>query len=167
MLGFRFGGTLTDMNSRVLLLVGVMLASPAWSQEPATSTPAPSALVVDLRSDSIKKIVRDTAATQFATIQLSNEKPDTRKPIEKIVFVPSVAAPAPKYPTRLPDPAPRSNGILSTLIDTLLDVDDDPSLGGKYPIWLSCQARDDLKSATQQDACPSAYPKDLRHPIGY
>jgi hypothetical protein len=141
-MGFRFGGTLTDMNSRVLLLV-------------------------DLHNDSIKKIVRDTAATQFAPIQLSNEKPVARKSIERIEFVVPVAVPAPKYPTRLPDPAPRSTGFLSTQIDTLLDVDDDPSLEGKYPIWLSCQARDDLKSATQQDACPSAYPKDLRHAIGY
>jgi hypothetical protein len=156
-MGFSFGGRVTDMNSCVLLLVAAMLASPAWSQEPS----------FDLKSDSIKKIVRDTAATQFATIQVSNEKPVERKPLANIDLTPPVAAPPVKYPTRLPDPAPPSTGFLSTLIDTLLDVDDDPSLGGKYPIWLSCQARDDLKSATQQDPCPSAYPKDLRHSIGY
>jgi hypothetical protein len=118
--------------------------------------------VLDLKNDSIRKIVRDTAATQSATVQLPHEKPVARKPLANIEFVPEVKAPPLKYPTHLPDPAPRSSGILSALIDTLLDVDDDPSLGGKYPLWLSCQAHDDLKSALQQDACPSANPKDLR-----
>jgi hypothetical protein len=156
------GGRLASMNSRVLLLVGALLASTAWSQQPVTNTPPHAPLVVALSNDSIKKIVRDTAATQSATVQLSNEKPVARKPLANIEFVPAVKAPPLKYPTRLPEPAPRSTGFLSALVDTLLDVDDDPSLGGKYPLWLSCQARDDLKSAKQQDACPSANPKDLR-----
>ena len=140
------------MHSRILLLVGAMLASPTWSQE----------LVVDLHNDSIKKIVRDTAATQFATVQLSNEKTDARKPIEKIDFVRPVAKPPVKYPIRLPDPAPRSTGIFATLIDTLLNSIDDYPGPFRYDNWISCQARDDLKTARQLDGCPSASPKDLQ-----
>ena len=144
------------MNSRVMLLVGFMLTSPAWSQEPS----------FDLKSDSIKKIVRDTAATQFATVQLSSEKPVATKQIADIKFEPPVAAQPVKYPTHLPDPATPATGFLYTLIDVLLDKDDDSSLEMRYPVWLSCQARDDLKSATQQDPCPSASPRDLRHSSG-
>jgi len=150
------GGRLGSMNSRVLLLVGAMLVSPAWSQEPA----------FDLKSDSIKKIVRDTAATQFATIQVPSEKPVAPKQVAEIKFVPSVAAPPVKYPTRLPEPATPAAGLFYTLVDAFLDVGDDSSLEFRYPLWLSCQARDDLKHATQQDPCPSASPKDLRHPSG-
>jgi hypothetical protein len=151
-MSFHSGSTLADMNSGVLLLFGAMLASTAWSQQPT----------FDLRSDSIKKIVHDTAATQSALVQLSNEKPVERKPIADIEFAPPVAKPPLKYPTRLPDPAPPSTGFLSTLIDTLLDVDDDYSMQWQADNWISCQARDDLKAITQSSTCPGAYPKNLR-----
>jgi hypothetical protein len=141
------------MKSCALLLFAALLVSPAWSREPE----------FDLRSDSIKKIVHDTAATQSALVQLSDEKPVERKPLAKIEFVPPIATPPRKYPTRLPDPAPPSTGFLTTLLDTLLGHDDeDYSRQGPYDNWLSCQAHDDQKTATQSSNCPSAYPNDLR-----
>ena len=120
------------MNSRVLLLLGALFAVPAWSQEP----------VFDLHSDSIKKIVRDTATTQSALVRISNEKPAKSDPIASIDLAPPVAKPPVKYPTRLPDPAP-STGWFSTLIDTLIDEKDAYLLHGLYDNLLSCQARDD------------------------
>src|SRR5436190_24296863 len=96
------GGRIPRMNSRALLLVGAVLALPSWSQEPAASTPAPAHLVVDLSNESIKKIVRDTAATQSATVQISEEKPVARKSVADIVFAPPVAKPPVSYAVRLP-----------------------------------------------------------------
>ena len=149
------------MNPRACLLVA-LLVSPAWSQEPVADAPVLTPKSFDLSNDSIKKIVRDTAATKYAYVQFSAKPANKPEPVTKIEFIPAAKAPPVKYPTRLPDPAPQSTGFLSTLIDVLLDVDDDFTEPGKDDLWLSCQARDDLKTARQQDPCASAYPKDLR-----
>ena len=132
------------MNSRALLLFGVMLVSPAWSQEAATVATA-SNRSFDLSNEAVRKIVRDTVATQAVAVQPPEEPPVARKPGGTIVFVPAPKAEPVKYPTRLPDPAPQTDGFLSALIETLLGVEDDMS-HLRPNDWLECRASDNLKA---------------------
>jgi len=83
----------------------------------------------DRSSESIKKIVRDTAATQSAPDQLTEEKPAKRDP-STVVYVPPEKPSAPvSEPPRQPDASSRSDGFLSavfeTILDEVLDVEDD------------------------------------------
>jgi hypothetical protein len=115
-------------------LVGIMLVSPAWSQQPG----------FDPSSDSIKKIVRDVAATQSATVQLSEEPPAKREPFTTIEYSkPDEERPPLKSPTpRLPTAAPASDGVVSTLVDILLDDDElDDSSQGSYNESNSCLSK--------------------------
>jgi hypothetical protein len=132
------------MNSRAIFLFGVMLVSPAWSQEAATVATA-SSRSFDLSNESVKKIVRDTVATQAVAVQPPVETPVARKPPGTVVFVPAVKAEPVKYPTRLPDPAPQTDGFLSALIETLLGIEDDTAQLRPND-WLDCRASDNLKA---------------------
>jgi hypothetical protein len=146
------------MNPRTLLLVA-LLAAPAWSQEPAPVAPVAPARAFDLGNDAVKKIVRATAATQFAVVYVSQDEapaaPRKSEPAPVAYIPPVKTAAAPQYPTRLPDPAPRSDGFLSALIDTLLE-DDDMTYAELYDEWLSCQSRNNLKTTAERAAdCPA------------
>jgi hypothetical protein len=111
------------MIPRALLLLGVMFAWPAWSQEPAADEPSPSAQSFDLSSASIKKIVHDTAAAQSVAIQASEEKAAKPEPDATIKYVPpDQAQPAKPSAARRPSAAPEPEGPISTLIDTLVDT---------------------------------------------
>lgn len=55
-----------------------MFVAPVWSQEPS----------FDLSSDSIRKIVRETAAAQSVPIQISKETPVKREPDTTFKYVP-------------------------------------------------------------------------------
>jgi hypothetical protein len=59
------------VNLRIyLLLLAVLLAPPALTQETAPPLAASSTSPhFDLRSDAIRKIIRDTASTQYANVQ--------------------------------------------------------------------------------------------------
>lgn len=138
-----------------------MIASTAcWADEPAPpeSAPAhaPKAQSFDLRNESVKKIVHDTAATQFATGQVLKETPAEEQPGPRAVrYVPPEGTPKrePKYPTRLPDAQP-SGGILSSLIDTVLE-DDDITYAEKSKQDLACMSRDNMKTTAERVAsCP-------------
>ena len=142
------------MKSSVWLL-GVMLVSPAWSQEPVTNTPVLTPLSFDRSSDSIRKIVRDAAATQSVPVQLSEETPVKRESDAAFIYVPPAEAPPPvKTPTpRLPVAEPESNGLLSAvfgmLIDDLLDVEpDDPAAG----LWVTCEEQGAMQRI---ETCPA------------
>ena len=85
------------MNSRVFLLFGALLASTAWSQEPATNASAPSTPGFDLR---------DTVATQAVLVQPSEVTPVQREPIADLEYVP-VAVPPPTSTAPPQVPAPK------------------------------------------------------------
>lgn len=135
------------MNSRALFLFGALLASPVWAQQPS----------FDLSSDYIRKIVRDTAATQSRPIELSEEKPAEREPVETVRYVPP-EKPAPvKIAAPRPVDAPQSHGILSSLVDAIVETVIDEALG----------IDDDLESQVPSDRrlrCPAADPHKTTEP---
>jgi hypothetical protein len=113
------------MKSRSKWLVGILLVSPAWSQDPG----------FDPSSDSIKKIVRDVAATQSSTVREPYTQIEYSPPAE---VRPPLKSPAPRLPTA----APASDGIVSTLVDILLDGDElDDSSQGSYNESNSCLSK--------------------------
>jgi hypothetical protein len=140
------------MNPRLLLLVA-WLVSPAWSEEPAAESPAITPGSFDLSSDSVRKIVRDSAAAQSALIQVSEEKPVEPESTSTIKYVPPTKEDAPvKRATPRPAPEPQSHGILSALAEMLvaeaLGVEDelpDPQVDCPWP--------EDLLSAGHNEAC--------------
>lgn len=144
------------MKSLVLLL-GVMLVSPAWSQEPAATAPVATPRSFDRNDDSIRKIVRNAAAAQSVPIQPAEETPAKREPDAAFKYVPPepkpVKAPAPT--PRLPAAAPAATGPIGALIETLLEVEPDTSPEGRYNDWLKCQDSDNLKSVSDRyKTCP-------------
>lgn len=135
------------MYTRALLVVGAFLALPAWSQEQS----------LDLSSDSVRKIIRDTAATQYAAPQLNEAKPVAPQPrTEKVVrYVPPEKPPTKQTAKlNLPAmPAPLQNSFISAVIDTLVsealgtDSYNDP-VEMNTVSWLTCQSAIDLKRET-------------------
>jgi len=132
------------MNARALFLFGALLASPVWAQQPS----------FDLNSDYIKKIVRDTAASQSVPVQLSDEKPAKSEPVATVKYVPpEKPLPPAKSAAHRPVAAPQSNSFLSAVIDILVDE----ALG----------IDDDIESDVQSDRslrCPSAEPLKTTEP---
>lgn len=129
------------------MLFGALLVSPAWAQEPADPQ-TPTRLSFDLRSDSLKKIVRDTAATQSATSQPASEAPVRPSPRAAVVYVPpeKKAKPA-EHKVLLPSPVPESGGFLSALVDVLPDRELDNR--------VICPSDEDLKTIAQgYEHCP-------------
>ena len=134
------------MICRAWILLALVFVSPAWSQ------------TFDLHSPSLQKIVRDTAETQFAPARLVEETPAKRKPppLESLTFAPPKdSTPIQHAPVlRLPAPAPQRDGILTGLIDALLERDDDLDFDGKYAAKSFCLASNADKTSDQRaQAC--------------
>lgn len=126
------------MNTRALWMLSALLVSPAWSQEPG----------FDLKSDALKSIVRDTAATQFAQVRPVDERKVERARID----LTTVRAPAekPVGKINLPDPpAPKLDGPVSALVDVLLGLNGD-GIEVHPDRWMSCQWRNAAASS-----CPA------------
>jgi hypothetical protein len=127
------------MKSRAWILLAAALVAPVWSQEPAATSPGVALRSIDLNSAAIKQIIRDTAATQYSTARLveqprARQKPATRESISLASTNP------PAHRTPLPRPAapgPR-DGILSGLIDTLINDDEDHPESAPNPAFESC-----------------------------
>lgn len=150
------------MRMRACLLIA-LLVSPAWSQEKAaTDGPAPAAHSFDLRNETVRKIVRETAATQFSAVYVTDDA--TAPKPAKTEFVPAASVTEAETTTvRLPEPLPPSGGFLSTLIDTILfdDTFSDRELQEKA---LGCLSRENVKTAPERvENCPD-YPGN--HPSG-
>jgi len=140
------------MLLRAVILAGALLASPAWTQEPAPT--------FDLRSDTIKQIVRDTAATQFRAVEPVREEKSRREPFTRIVFTSprDAAREQPPAPPRAPPPKPLSP-LLSAVIDSLLDVEPGFAEEARDSYLQLCRALDPDKSPTQRSlSCPSTGP---------
>lgn len=150
------GPILHSMFSRTALLAGLVLASSALAQEPVNIPPALSPRSFDLSNDSIKKAVRDSAATQYAIVRSHDSEPAKRDPIAAIDFS-KPAKPAPVKTARVdhsaatPVVAAVSESILSGLIETLLDGVTD----GQSEDWKSCKPEGATEATPQISVmCP-------------
>ena len=148
------------MNTRAYLLAA-LLVSPVWSQEPAAESPKPSAPSFDLRSEAIKKIVRDNASTQFAYVQVV-EKAPVKSQTAAFKYVPPEKPEAPVHepPRQLPAESPQSGGFVSAmfdiLVDELLGIEDDDVTASN--LILRCRMQKEIKSSPPgPDRCPSVY----------
>jgi hypothetical protein len=138
------------MNPRAYLLA-VLLVSPALAREPAG---------FDLKSDAMKKIVQDTAATQSSyVVQAPGNAPEA-KPAFKYLPPEKPEKPISTPPPRLPAESPRSNSFVSSafeiLVDELLDIEDDDGVTSSNEM-LRCRVQKDLKTSPPgPDNCPTA-----------
>ena len=152
------------MNSRTILMIA-LLATPAWSQEPAAPAPVLAATRLDLQSDAVRKIVRDTAATQYSDARASNEGAVRTEPAA-YVFVPPddlsevPVREAPKQQSA-PEPAPASKGntflssVFEILIDEALDREEDDGVTSSNEM-LRCRIQKEQKTSPPGiDNCPS------------
>jgi hypothetical protein len=143
------------MINRALLVVGCLVAIPARSQEllaPSHSATPPS---LDLRAESVRKIVRDAAATQYAAPQLDESKQvEQPREAKAVRFVPPEKPPARhtgklSLPT-MPEEIEESflSHVITSLIDEALGIEQDDPVESNSISWLSCQSRIDLKRET-------------------
>jgi hypothetical protein len=146
------------MKPRAFLIVA-LLASPAWSQQPA----------FDPRSDAVKKVVHDAAASQDADARPTPETPadgERREaeyvpPDEPLEELPVLGRePASQAPAPAPAPAKKSDGILSTMFEFLLEealhVDEYDDVSNSNDM-LRCRVQKEQKSSPPGiDNCPTA-----------
>jgi hypothetical protein len=128
------------MKSRAWILLAAALVAPVWSQEPAASSPGVTRRSIDLNSAAIKQIIRDTAATQYSTARLVEQPRARQKPAarESISIAPT-NPPANRTPLLRPAaPGFPRDGILSGLIDALINDDDDHPESAPNPAFESC-----------------------------
>jgi hypothetical protein len=138
------------MMSRAWILLAAALVAPAWSQEPANAAPAVTLRSIDLNSPAIRQIIRDTAATQFSTARVVEETPAPQKPALR-----ESTEPAPAHRTPALRPAATAlleDGFLTSLIDVLLDHDDDNAELIQNAAMQSClwNYRDQTSTQRQQ-----------------
>lgn len=110
------------MNPRAWLLAA-LLASPAWAQEPAptgSQTSPQTALALDLRSDAVRKIIRDTAATQYANFHETVPEPAPSEP-DEFAYVPPEKSPEDAAPRQDPAEPPAPEGFVSKTISFVID----------------------------------------------
>lgn len=137
------------MNLRAFFLFGALLASPAWAQQPN----------FDLHSDYIKKIVRDTAATQYVSVQQAEVKPAEPEPATVRYVPPDKSLPPAKSAAPRPVAEPKSNAFLSAVVDILVDealgIDEDLEEQVHSDSALRCPTRDPLKTTEPgSSTCP-------------
>lgn len=146
------------MNTRAYL-IAALLASPAWSQEPAANPPAPVAAHFDVHSEAVRKIVRDTAASQYSTVRVSNEAPIAAAPLEANLDPVPVRESPDQAPTPAPAPESQSSRLLSSMFGFLIaealgnDEDDDITTSNEM---LRCRIQKEQKTSPPGiDNCPS------------
>jgi hypothetical protein len=137
--------TLARMIARAWMLLAAALVSPAWSQETAS---------IDLHSASVRQIVRDTAATQYAPVLTAEEVPPPRKPatLEDEEAAPIESPPTLRAPGSAPaPPAPRWFRILFEAANELLEPDEDLESEARYRAWNFCLANNRDKPTDQRN----------------
>ena len=150
------------MKSRAFLLVA-LLASPAWSQQPAAEAATAVATPFDLRSDAVKKVVHDTAASQYSNAQVTHKAPveGERREVEYVPpEEPLEELPLPAGAPLPSAPAPQPNGFVSSLFEFLLEeaigVDEYDDVSSSNDM-LRCRIQKEQKSSPPgPDQCPTA-----------
>jgi hypothetical protein len=136
------------MIARALLVTGALLVSPAWAQEPS----------FDLNSESVRKIVRATVATQYAEVQPIKLAPAGRKTASLMDLHQDVRLdekPALKRAPPRRAPARIFQDPISELVDTLLDVENIPARPDKFGEWRACHHAGDADDLTPSyTMCP-------------
>jgi hypothetical protein len=151
------------MKFRLCLLLA-LITSPVLAQEPGA---------FDFRHESVKKILRDSAASQSASALAPAEAEKAPEPVREVRYVPPVK-PAPLRQAEVPrlkpaPPAAASNGLLDAVFAILVDEAFDSLLGDDdvYPgvsvtaldRWDRCEGREALKSGPMgYDTCPAKNP---------
>lgn len=144
------------MTLRAALLLGALLATPAGAQDPppeaVSSAPKTTASSFALSSDSIRHIVKATAAAQSVPVRMEKETP-TAPPAERmVVFAPPerIEKPAPMRSAR--STASDDDNFVSAMVGTLFDVGVDDLLDNPQHT-IACQSRPDLGTTTER--CPA------------
>ena len=140
------------MNVRVSLMLSALLSSPAWADEHS----------FDLNSETMKTIVRATAATQYAEVPQVDENAVKAEAnwLDEVTTDLQLREKPPVAPVAAKAaPAPYKPGFLSALIDTLLDVEPDRSPEALQNEYMGCLQHDQMKSTTDRSAtCPGRIP---------
>jgi hypothetical protein len=138
--------------SRAWILLAATLVAPAWAQEPAPATPGVTLHSIDLNSAAIKQIIRDTAATQYSTARLVEPRARQEPAAQESIPIASTTPPADRTPPpRRADPALPPDGILTELIDLLIDDDEDHPELAPNPAFQSCLWNYRDQTSTQRD----------------
>lgn len=137
-----------------------LFAGSAGSQTPPVVNAETAAPAFDLRSDSVRQVVRDTAATQYADTRETLAKPVESTP--KVVRYEPPEKPAEFSEISLPsEPPPQLSAPLTAILDIavseLLGIEpvDDVTAANEI---LRCRVQKDIRSAPQPgtDHCPQA-----------
>ena len=140
------------MNPRVCLLAALFVSSAAWAQEPEPA--------FDLRSDAVRKIVRETAAAQMPIAQVADSETVKAEPAEFNYVPPEKPPEVREIPVRLPDPAPKSDGLFATLVDIavdeLLGIEGDDVAASNDMLRCRVQKETNPLPPGGQDNCPRA-----------
>jgi hypothetical protein len=141
------------MNPRAFLFAA-LLVPPVMAQEPA---PAPA---FDLRSDAIRQIIRETAATQFADVREAEPAASDTRTTEFVYEPPEPRAPVQEAKINLPEPTPGPDGflsqVLSIVIDEALGIDDGDRITASNEM-LQCRVQKETRNSPPGvDNCPSA-----------
>lgn len=148
------------MKSAAWILSTALLAASAWAQSPVPLASTPGTF--DFRSEAVRQVVRDTAATHFAVVQYNPGKqvqPVSLRVAAALERPPEPATekrPLPK-PRRSPPPTDQSP-FLSALVDILLDSGRDQIFGVEdieRGHWLACRPLDPEPNAPRQESCPA------------
>lgn len=153
----------TPMYPRALL-TGLVLASPAWSQEPVQPH-------FDLHSESVRNIVRDTAATQYAQVRIAEEndaqesEPFDSTSLEEIPLLGELPPKGPASPRAYVDP----NGLFASVVDILVDSALSSLLGtevGDDELYVACSPKPDPKATPLQFATHQPCVKSASEMLG-
>ena len=127
------------MITRALSLLCLVLSLPVSAQQPISDPPSIVSRAFDPGSAAIKKIVRDSAATQFSLVQLSDSAPARPAEISEIDLSapPKIAAVKQSAPSR--PVAPPADDFLSALVETLVDVGLDHLFPQEPEVWRACK----------------------------
>jgi hypothetical protein len=154
------------VNPRILVLAA-LLSSPGLAQEAeSVSMPAPvenaspPAARFDLHDEAIRKVVRDTAATQYANVRETERSPPESTPAEFVYVPPEPRPQVQETKINLPEPTPASDGFLSQVISIVLDetlgIEDDDGITASNDM-LRCRVQKDTRSSPPGvDNCPVA-----------
>jgi hypothetical protein len=145
---------LQRMITRAIPLLCLVFSLPVSAQQPVAASGSLASRAFDPGSDAIKKIVRDSAATQSSLAHLSDSPLVQPAAICRIdLSVPlKIAAVKQSAPNR--PAAPPDDDFLSALIGTLIEVGLDNLFEEKPQVWRACKPAGGETTAQISVMCP-------------